>query len=118
MIVEVTAYSFWTDLQYKVATRTLVYPDGKEVPEERRNISNIQKRSATETIEETCVSATWNYEQALQNFNFCSCTVSSVVLSPENCINPIGVICQHPDAESSSAIILCLVRNLFMLLSM
>lgn len=56
-----------------------------------------RKRQAEDI--ETCTSITWNYEEHPLNLNFCECDYKTAVLSPENCNDPIGVICQHPDAN-------------------
>lgn len=96
-----TSYSFWTDAKYNVKEKKFIYPDKSEVPEAAHNVSVRFKREAETEIEETCASLTWNYEEFPKNINFCNCTLSSVVLSPENCLNKIGVICQPKDEKES-----------------
>lgn len=119
---EVNSYSFWTDVKFDLE-KGFLYSDGEPVPEiaqnftydysnlllssesKRRKRSSITastkkpepKRNATFPFDEICASMTWNNEVDPWNKDFCDCPFNSMALSPENCNDPIGVICQQQD---------------------
>jgi hypothetical protein len=50
-----------------------------------------------EEFPEIPVTLTFSGELNPFNVNFCDCNYTTLILSPENPKNPLGVICQHPD---------------------